>query len=148
MYDAGECMGCFVNKKLLDLAYETKHFVVAQDCELPIKGFIIITSKRHIYSINEMTSEEKTELVLLIDKILKALKELNVCERYNVIWEEKEGNHFHVWLMPRHKWMVEKFGNPTRNITKIFEYAKQNLRSKENINEIDNCIKLLKQKLN
>ena len=31
---------------------------------------------------------------------------------YNrLLKEEKENRHFHVWIMPRHKWMIEKFGN-------------------------------------
>ena len=146
-YEVGDCLGCY-NKNVDDVVFETDNYVVSQDFELPINGFIIISSKRHLKSINEMNKEEKLELIELIDVVLKAAKEIKICNEFNVIWEEKEWSHFHVWLMPRHKWMLEKFGNPTKNIKGVFEYAKENMRTEENINNIYKSISALKNSLN
>ena len=78
---------------------------------------------------------------------MKILETNHVCEEYNIILEEKDC-HFHVWLMPRHKWMIEKFGNVLKNIKAIQNYSFENLRTKENIDKIANTCELLKRELN
>ena len=62
--------------------------------------------------------------------------------------KEEKDCHFHVWLMPRHKWMIEKFGNVLKNIKAIQNYSFENLRTKENIDKIANTCELLKRELN
>ena len=150
-----DCMGCakaenMTNKNINQgEIIKTKNFDISQDFELPINGFIVIGSLRHVESINEMTCQEKQELITLIDVLLSALKKLNVCQQYNVIWEEKDSCHFHVWLMPRHSYLLEATGrNITKAIGDVFEFAKNNLRTEENISEIYNTIAKLKVELN
>lgn len=146
-----DCMGCLKAKSNANLEInpgeilKTKHFDISQDFELPINGFIVIGSIRHIESINDMTEEEKQELLSLIDIVIANLKKLNVCSQYNVIWEEKDNNHFHVWLMPRHKYLVNVIGkNIVKNIGELFDYARNNLRTEENIKEIYRTIENLR----
>ena len=154
MIDVGECMGCtkannFGNEKVNpgEIA-RTKNFDISQDFELPINGFIVIGSVRHIESINQMTIEEKQELILLIDVVISELKKLNVCLQYDVVWEEKDGNHFHVWLMPRHKYLLEAIGtNIIKKVGDLFDYAKTNLRTEQNLNQIYETIEQLKTNL-
>ena len=62
--------------------------------------------------------------------------------------EEKEGRHFHAWIVPRHKWMSEKFGNITKNLNSIFNYALNNLKTEENFIEISRVSNLVKTELN
>ncbi len=154
MIDVGDCMGCTKAKSAgnLDInpgeIVRTRNFDISQDFELPINGFIVIGSIRHIESINEMTMEEKQELIMLIDVVISSLKKLNVCSQYNVVWEEKDNNHFHVWLMPRHKYLLEAMGrNITKKIGELFDYAKNNLRTEENVNAIYDTIEKLKTEL-
>ena len=154
MIDVGECMGCTKAKNKGNEnvnpgeIISTKNFDVSQDFELPINGFIVIGSIRHIESINQMTTQEKQELILLIDVVVGALKKLNVCLQYDVVWEEKDGNHFHVWLMPRHKYLLEVMGtNIIKKVGELFDYAKANLRTKQNIDEIYDTIQKLKTEL-
>ena len=95
-----------------------------------------------------MTTQEKQELILLIDVVVGALKKLNVCLQYDVVWEEKDGNHFHVWLMPRHKYLLEVMGtNIIKKVGELFDYAKTNLRTKQNLDEIYDTIQKLKTEL-
>jgi hypothetical protein len=64
------------------------------------------------------------------------------------VWEEKDNNHFHVWLMPRHQYLLDAMGtNIIKKVGELFDYAKNNLRTTENLKEIDNTIKNLKQEL-
>ena len=154
MIDVGNCMGCTkaMNIKNGNInpgeIVKTKNFDISQDFELPINGFIVIGTIRHIESINEMTMEEKMELITLVDAVISSLKKLNICSQYDVIWEEKDNNHFHVWLMPRHKYLIDAMGtNIIKKIGELFDYAKNNLRTKENLNAICKTIELLKVEL-
>lgn len=154
MIDVGHCMGCTksqnTNNKNINPGeiIRTKNFDISQDFELPINGFIVIGSIRHIESINEMTLQEKQELISLIDVVIESLKKLNVCKQYDVVWEEKDNNHFHVWLMPRHKYLLEAMGtNITKKIGELFTYAKENLRTEENLKSIFSTIESLKDTL-
>ena len=154
MIDVGKCMGCTkaLNTKNENInpgeIVKTKNFDISQDFELPINGFIIIGSIRHIESINDMTTEEKQELITLIDVVIASLKKLNVCSQYDVVWEEKDNNHFHVWLMPRHKYLIDALGtNILKRVGDLFNYAKTNLRTEENLKDIYNTIKNLTKEL-
>ena len=145
------CMGCeIVNENLkpfCGILYRNENFVITQDFELPINGFIIISTIRHISKFNELTENEQTDLTKLINKTLTILEENNIAEEYNIVLEEKDC-HFHVWLMPRHKWMNEKFSKIIKNIQPIMDYAKQNLRTEDNFNQIKQTCELLKRELN
>lgn len=145
------CMVCEIVNEDIDvfggLLFKGNYFTVAQDFELPIEGFIIITSIRHVKKFIELTKEERMELLDIIYKVLQILEEHNIAEEYNIILEEKS-NHFHVWLMPCHKWMIEKFGKVLKNIKDIQQYAIQNMKTQENIDKIKSTCELLKKKLN
>ena len=154
MIDVGKCMGCTIAKNFENSSLyfgqvvRTKNFTIAQDFELPINGFIVISSVRHIESINKMTTEEKQELINLIDVVIMSLKKLNVCSQYDVVWEEKGNNHFHVWLMPRHTYLLEAMGtNIIKKIGELFDYAKNNLRTEKNLQIVKNTIKQLRAEL-
>lgn len=150
----GKCLGCFIvnnfedSDRISGQIFKTKNFTVAQDFELPINGFVVISSNRHLLSINEMTREEKIELITLIDIVVACLKKLNVCPEYDVVWEEKSGCHFHVWLMPRHRYLLDAIGsNIMKNVGQTFNYAKNNLRTVKNLKKIFKTIQGLKQEL-
>ena len=49
--------------------------------------------------------------------------------------------------MPRHKWMLEKFGKVLKNIKQIQGYALENMRTKENLNQIKETCEILKREL-
>lgn len=95
----------------------------------------------------DLTDEERVVLVNLINRSLNILRENQIAEEFNVILEEKQGYHFHVWLMPRHKWMIEKFGKVLKNIKQIQDYALENMRIKENIDKISQTCEVLRGKL-
>lgn len=150
-FEVEGCLGCEIASGKLDvfggLLYRSNSFSVAQDFELPIDGFIIIFSNRHVEKFNELSRDEQIELTDLIGKTLKVLEDSKVADEYNLILEEKAGFHFHVWLMPRHKWMIEKFGKVLKNIKDIQDYALKNMRTEENFAKIKHTCDLVRTQL-
>ena len=129
------CPGCAYAKHEFELpcgmAYEDNDFTLSQDWELPILGFFIVSPKRHVEKFEELTSFERNEMFDIVDMTIKILRKYNVCDRFEVIFEEKENRHLHVWIMPRHDWMNELVDSIISNIGIILEYSKQNFRTNE-----------------
>ena len=74
------CMGCEIIsghlKPFGGILFKNENFFIAQDFELPIDGFIIISSVRHIEKYTELTelgdfSWKKIIAQILIDKLLE-----------------------------------------------------------------------------
>ena len=143
------CPGCaFANHEFnlpCGIAYENDNFTLAQDWELPIQGFLIVAPKKCVEKFGELTASEKIEMFEIVDKTIKILRNNNICDRFDVIFEEKENRHLHVWIMPRHKWMSDLVGDIIGNIGTIFEYAKNNMRNEANYEEIKKITNLVKK---
>lgn len=142
------CPGCAYGKHEFELpcgmAYENENFTLSQDWELPIEGFMVVSPKRCIEKFANLTEKERIEIFDITNKTIEILRENKICDRFNIVFEEKENRHFHIWIMPRHKWMEELVGDIVDNIGIIFEYAKENFRNEvtyENIKKITNIIK-------
>ena len=141
-----KCIGCnIVNKEIIPnggIIYETENFLLFQDPEVPIKGFLIVQAKRHVKSMIDFTEEEQIELVKLINKAREALKKLDICNEVTIVQEERS-KHFHVWLFPNYKWMEEKFGKGVKYLRDISEYAIENVTQKD-IEEVLKIVENLK----
>ena len=124
-----ECVGCAIARGEIKLPggviYDGKSIILAADPEIPIPGFLIITSKRHIQSFVELSSEERTEIGDIIALAERAIKELKIAETVTLVQEERS-KHFHVWIFPNQEWMQEKFGYGLQYLRDINAYARQN----------------------
>ena len=115
-----------------EIIVETKHFIVAQNWEVPIAGFFILSSKRPIRAIDDLTAEEASEYISLVQSVRKAMRtSLGINEVYFFQNEDTQHN-FHLWFFPRHAWM-EKFGRKIESVKPIIEFAKENLADENNI---------------
>lgn len=145
------CPACAYAKHVFTLpcgmAYENELVTMSQDWELPIPGFMVVSPQRHVEELCELKALEREAVWEMVNRTMVILKCNGICQHFNIIMEEKSGIHFHVWIMPRYPWMIEKFGNPTKNIAKVFSYAKENLRTKENFKEIDRITKIVRDNL-
>ncbi len=130
----------FPNEEIID----TKNFNVHQDWETPILGFFIIRAKRKIKSISDFTEEEITEFFNTLSNIRRGMK--NVLGIDEVILFQNEGSKydFHLWIFPVHPWM-ERFGKGIRSIGPIKDYAEEKLAIEENILEIKNSVKKMRE---
>lgn len=73
------CLSCAIAQNKVEIrggsVIRSKYFDVHQDFEIPIPGFMILTSLRHVKAIDEFTDEESDEFM----QILRATRKLQ-CE--------------------------------------------------------------------
>lgn len=130
------------------LVFENENLTIAQDWELPIIGFMIVCPKRHMEYFSELSYEEVSELYCYVHKTITYLKQLNVCDEFDIIVSEKKSSHLHIWISPKHKWIKDMFKNPTHHISEIFKYAKENLKTEENLKNIAEINEKLRNLMN
>ena len=143
------CPGCaYANHKFelpCGMAYENERFTLSQDWELPIEGFMVVSPKRCVEKFDDLTEEERIEIFNITHKTINILRKNDICERFNIVFEEKENRHFHIWIMPRHKWMEELVGDIIDHIGIIFDYAKENFRNQETYNNIEKITEIIQK---
>lgn len=113
------CPGCAYAKHQFDLpcgiAYENERFILSQDWEVPILGFFIVSPKKHIEKLEELTKNERDEMFDIVDKTIKILRENNICDRI------------------------------IKNIGTILDYAKKNFRTRDVYEQINQITKIVKK---
>ena len=139
-----ECVGCAIARGEVNLPggiiYDGESIILATDPEIPIPGFLIITSKRHIQSFAELTADERTEIGNTIAIAERAIKDLKIAETVTLVQDERS-KHFHIWIFPNQKWMQEKFGYGLQYLRDINAFAKENASD----SDIENVIKTVEE---
>lgn len=121
----------------------TDNFIVAQDWEIPIAGFFILSTKRKIYSIAEFTDAEVKEFGSLIKKVRLGMQNALKIEHVYFFQNEDSVHGFHFWLFPRHDWMKE-FGVKIESVRPIMNYA-QNLEvTEELLQEVRRAVAIMR----
>ena len=94
-----DCMGCAINNQSMSVPggfiQKTSHFCVHQDPLIPLPGFLVIASLRHIRSISEMRESEYDEFSELVRITHHAIKEATQIECLTIVQEESS-IHFHL----------------------------------------------------
>lgn len=141
-----ECLSCAITSGLVEpdggVVVETEHFHAHQDVAYPIKGLIILASKRHIYGFDELTEEEKYDYINLLTKIRKAQREVLGIEHVYYFYNEDTTHHFHTWMVPRYEWMNE-FGRSVESVRPVLRHARNEMNDGENIKEVIEAIDML-----
>lgn len=143
-----KCIACAIQGGKIVLPIEriaeTKNFVVEQDLEWPIEGFIVIVSKRHIYSIDEMDTYELNEFSKLLTEVREGMRKILGIASVTIVQEENSTtSHFHIWLFPWHLWMLKKWNGKLDEIKDIMKYTKQKFSNEESLKKIrQSAIKL------
>jgi diadenosine tetraphosphate (Ap4A) HIT family hydrolase len=110
------CMGCAIGDGSVSvpggLIRKGQYFVMHQDPLIPLPGFLVIASIRHIRSIAEMSDAEYEEFASLVRSAHCAIKEVTKIETLTIVQEERS-IHFHLWFFPWTKEVVEKYGSPS-----------------------------------
>jgi len=142
-----DCIGCAIEQGKINknaTIFTTDFFGAHQDYEIPIPGFIIVSTRRHIQSIDEFNEGEIADFANTLIKVRKALRQVLNIEKVYFHQEEDTSHHFHVWVFPRYDWMADKFGTKIESVRPIMEYAKANLKTLENLQKVDEALKKLK----
>ena len=117
-----DCMGCAISDGSMlvpgGLIQRTRYFCVHQDPLIPLPGFLVIATTRHIQSISEMEEAEYEEFSNLVRETHRAIKGATGIEHLTIIQEESS-IHFHLWFFPWTEKITEKYGKPS--LTKIRE---------------------------
>ena len=141
-----ECLSCAITSGMVEpdggVVIETEHFHAHQDVAYPIKGLIILASKRHIYGFDELTEEEKMDYINLLTEIRKAQREVLGIEHVYYFYNEDTTHHFHTWMVPRYEWMND-FGRSVESLRPVLHHARNEMNDQENVNEVIKSIRML-----
>jgi len=143
-----DCLSCAIAQNKVEIrggsVIRSKYFDVHQDFEIPIPGFMILTSLRHLKAVDEFTEEESLEFM----KVLRAARQLQRdvlgIDTVYLHQEEDTSYHFHLWMFPRYDWMEPQFGRKAESMRPIMEYARSELKTEENLSKLDEDVKRLK----
>jgi len=125
---------------------ETKSFHVHQDVAYPIKGLMIVASKRHVKCMDELTDAERVEYIQLLARIRKAQRDVLGIEAVYYFYNEDTTHHFHTWMVPRYEWMYE-FGRSVESVRPVLLNARNQMNDKENVDEVMGAIRALMEEL-
>lgn len=110
-----DCLGCAIASLSMQVPggfiKRTRHFCVHQDPLIPLPGFVVIASLRHIRSIGEMEAAEYEDFSRLLRDTQRAIKSTVEVESLSIIQEE-HSLHFHLWFFPWTRALVEQYGPP------------------------------------
>lgn len=146
-----ECLSCALTSGLIEpdggVVIETEYFHAHQDVAYPIKGLIILASKRHIKCFDELTDPEKLDYINLLTKIREAQRKVLGIEYVYYFYNEDTTHHFHTWMVPRYEWMYE-FGRSIESVRPVLLHARNNMNSEVNMKEVMSAIDKLTDELN
>lgn len=146
-----ECLSCALTSGLIEpdggVVIETEYFHAHQDVAYPIKGLIILASKRHIKCFDELTDPEKLDYINLLAKIREAQRKVLGIEYVYYFYNEDTTHHFHTWMVPRYEWMYE-FGRSIESVRPVLLHARNNMNSEVNMKEVMSAIDKLTDELN
>lgn len=146
-----DCLSCALTSGLVQpdggVVYETEHFHAHQDVAYPIKGLIILASKRHVTCLDELTELEKLDYIQVLSKIRKAQRDALGIEHVYYFYNEDTTHHFHTWMVPRYEWMYE-FGRSVESVRPVLLHARNEMNTSENMEEVLSAISKLTEELN
>jgi diadenosine tetraphosphate (Ap4A) HIT family hydrolase len=127
-----DCMGCAIARQGLAVpggfVWQSGNFCVHQDPLIPLPGFLVIGSARHVRTIGELTSLEYAEFSGLVRDAQVAIKQAVRVDHLTLIQEEYS-SHFHLWFFPWLPEVIRKHGEPsTTKIRDIMaDYSREQL---------------------
>lgn len=145
------CLSCALTSGLIEpdggVILETDYFHAHQDVAYPIKGLIILASKRHIKCFDELTEVEKIDYIQVLSKIRKAQRDVLEIEYVYYFSNEDTTHHFHTWMVPRYDWMYE-FGRSVESVRPVLLHARNEMITDKNNQEVLAAIDTLANELN
>ncbi|MFJ7638081.1 HIT family protein [Peribacillus sp. NPDC097225] len=146
-----ECLSCALTSGVVEpdggVIIETELFHAHQDVAYPIRGLIILASKRHIECLDDLTESERLDYINILARIRKAQRDVLGIEYVYYFYNEDTTHHFHTWMVPRYEWMYE-FGRSVESVRPVLLHARNEMNDKENVEEVMEAINFLTEELN
>ena len=144
-----ECLSCALVNGLIEPeggVVETEHFHAHQDVAYPIPGLIIVASKRHLKSLDELTEAERLDYITVLSEIRKAQRDVLGIESVYYFYNEDTTHHFHTWMVPRYDWMYE-FGRSVESVRPVLLHARNEMNDEANVRRVRQAIAALTEEL-
>ncbi|KYG59265.1 HIT family protein [Planococcus maritimus] len=145
-----ECLSCALVNGVIEpeggVVVETEHFHAHQDVAYPIPGLIILASKRHLKSLDELTEAERLDYITILSEIRKAQREVLGIESVYYFYNEDTTHHFHTWMVPRYEWMYE-FGRSVESVRPVLLHARNEMNDEANVRNVRQAIAALTEEL-
>ncbi|MEQ6375670.1 diadenosine tetraphosphate hydrolase [Bacillaceae bacterium S4-13-58] len=142
-----DCLSCSIVNGMIEpdggVILETQLFHAHQDVAYPIRGLVILASKRHVKALDELTEEERKEYMEVLYQIRKAQRDVLGIQEIYYFYNEDTTHHFHTWMVPRYEWMYE-FGRSVESVRPVLLHARNNRNKEPNLSEVRNAIDDLK----
>jgi diadenosine tetraphosphate (Ap4A) HIT family hydrolase len=142
------CLGCAIEKGKVEFSRATilltKHFRINHDYQSPISGFVILSTRRHIFSVADFSEDEKKEFSELLIKIRKGMKKVLKIKDICIFQHENSKHHFHIWIFPVYEW-TKKFGVESDIILPSLRYARKNMKTKANIKKVNDSVRKMRE---
>lgn len=102
-----ECIFCNIVNKTNNsyIIYENKQVIAILDIDPINEGHILIITKKHYLDLDEIPQKELSEIFILAQKIVKALKKIYPLNGYSIMQNGGGFNdigHFHLHIFPRY----------------------------------------------
>ncbi|WLR42406.1 diadenosine tetraphosphate hydrolase [Bacillus carboniphilus] len=134
-----ECLSCAIAGGIVEpdggKVMETEFFHAHQDVIYPIRGLVILTSKRHVKGFDELTEREKSNYIDTLSKIRKAQRNVLGIENVYYFYNEDTPHHFHTWMIPRYDWMT-RFGRSVESVKPVLQHARVKLNHEKNVQKV------------
>lgn len=145
-----DCLSCALTSGLITptggVIYESNHFHVHQDVAYPIRGLVILASKRHFHCMDELSDEEQIEYISLIHKVRSEQRTRLGIDKVYYFYNEDTTHHFHLWMVPRYEWMGQ-FGKSVESLRPVLLHARNQLNDEENMKKVIEGINELREGL-
>lgn len=131
-----KCMGCLICQEEMEppggILYKSKHFHINQDPLIPMHGFLVISSNRHIQKITEMTEEEYLDYCNLFKITRDAIQRIFDVQYITTI-QEDHSVHFHTWFFPWNDELLSLYPKPSLAYIKTImnEYLGQTITKEQ-----------------
>ena len=142
-----QCLSCSIHQQGVTtvggLIAASDYFEVRQDYAVPIPGFMIISSKRHVRSMDDFTPAERTDFIEFCCRMRRQMREILGVDEITMVQEENSA-HFHLWLFPWYSWM-KPFGNDVASLRPIMRYAREHLTTQSHSDAVHGAAQKLKK---
>jgi diadenosine tetraphosphate (Ap4A) HIT family hydrolase len=109
-----ECMGCGLAQGTMTppggMIAANRSCYLHQDPEVPLEAFLVIGTTRHVRSLVEVSVDEQANVLEMVRLARQLMLEVPDMDSVTVVQEERSA-HFHLWLFPWYRWMLEKHGS-------------------------------------
>lgn len=142
------CITCKLNKEpssVLGGTIKEYNFWILQHIAgpVPVKGWLILKTKRHVEGIDKMSERESEELGLILNTLPKIQKKVLGAAKIYVCCFTEEVSHLHFHLIPR-------YPKETTKGPKIFNLlcaAKKDASKSIDVKEVIKIVDILKSEL-